>query len=104
MAEITVSPVEAALENQRIGSLQIRVALLCGMVQVCDGYDLNAIAWVAPSLIKGWGLTPPAFTTAFLWSSIGIMVGALSAGPLGDRFGRKPVLVSSLVVFGLASL
>jgi MFS transporter, AAHS family, 4-hydroxybenzoate transporter len=98
-----VSTVESALENQRIGSLQIRVALLCGLVQVCDGYDLNAIAWAVPSLIKNWHLPPPAFTVAFLWSSIGIMVGALSAGPLGDRFGRKPLLVASLTIFGVAS-
>jgi AAHS family 4-hydroxybenzoate transporter-like MFS transporter len=104
MAEMAVSAVETALENQRIGSLQIRVAILCGLVQVCDGYDLNAIAWTAPSLIKIWGLTPPAFTIAFLWSSIGIMVGALSAGPLGDRFGRKPLLIASLTIFGIASL
>ena len=104
MADTAASATEMALENQRIGSLQIRVALLCGLVQVCDGYDLNAIAWAAPSLIKSWGLTPPAFTAAFLWSSIGIMVGALSAGPLGDRFGRKPLLLVSLTIFGIASL
>ena len=104
MADMAISPVERALENQRIGSLQIRVAILCGLVQVCDGYDLNAIAWAVPSLIKTWGLPPPAFTLAFLWSSIGIMAGALSAGPLGDRFGRKPLLVASLTIFGLASL
>ena len=104
MAETAVSTVETALENQRIGGLQIRVAVLCGLVQMCDGYDLNAIAWAVPSLIKAWQLPPPAFTTAFLWSSIGIMVGALSAGPLGDRFGRKPLLVASLTLFGVASL
>jgi AAHS family 4-hydroxybenzoate transporter-like MFS transporter len=104
MADTAVSTVESALENQRIGGLQIRVAILCGLVQMCDGYDLNAIAWAAPSLIKSWGLTPPAFTTAFLWSSIGIMVGALSAGPLGDRFGRRPLLLASLTLFGVASL
>ncbi len=104
MAEATVSTVETALENQRIGGLQIRVAILCGLVQMCDGYDLNAIAWAVPSLIKAWQLPPPAFTTAFLWSSIGIMVGALSAGPLGDRFGRRPLLLVSLTVFGIASL
>ena len=104
MAGVANSSVEHALETQRIGSLQIRVALLCGLVQMCDGYDLNAIAWAVPSLIKGWGLPPPAFTVVFLWSSIGIMIGALSAGPLGDRFGRKPLLVGSLTLFGIASL
>ena len=104
MADTPASAVENALENQRIGGLQIRVALLCGLVQMCDGYDLNSIAWAVPSLIKTWHLPPPAFTLAFLWSSVGIMVGALSAGPLGDRFGRKPLLLVSLTIFGIASL
>jgi AAHS family 4-hydroxybenzoate transporter-like MFS transporter len=39
-----------------------------------------------------------------LCSVIGIMVGALSAGPIGDRIGRKPLLLASLTIFGLASL
>jgi AAHS family 4-hydroxybenzoate transporter-like MFS transporter len=99
-----MAAVENALENQRIGSLQIRVALLCGLVQMCDGYDLNSIAFAVPSLIKVWGLPPPAFTLVFLWSSIGIMAGALSAGPIGDRVGRKPLLVASLTIFGIASV
>jgi AAHS family 4-hydroxybenzoate transporter-like MFS transporter len=104
MAQTTLSAAEAALENQRIGGLQLRVAALCTLVQICDGYDLNSVAWAVPSLIKAWHLPPPMFTTAFLWSSIGILVGALSAGPVGDRFGRRPLLLASLTIFGLASL
>ena len=99
-----VSATESALENQRIGGLQLRVAALCALVQICDGYDLNAVAWAVPSLIREWHMPPSAFTVAFLWSSIGIMVGALSAGPIGDRFGRRPLLLASLTIFGVASL
>ncbi len=104
MAEGPVSAIELALENQPIGALQIRVAALCGLVQVCDGYDINSIGVSVPSLTHAWSLPGPAFTVAFLWSSIGILVGALSAGPIGDRVGRKPLLVASLTIFGVASL
>src|SRR5258708_8158177 len=104
MSEAVVSATETALENQRIGPLQLRVAALCTLIQICDGYDINSIAWAVPALKDVWHLKPPAITTAFLWSSIGIMVGALSAGPIGDRVGRKPLLLASLTIFGLASL
>ncbi|HEY3849137.1 MAG TPA: MFS transporter [Acetobacteraceae bacterium] len=104
MADTAVSAAEAALENQRIGSLQLRVAALCTLVQICDGYDINSVAWAVPSLIRAWHLPPSMFTMAFLWSSIGILVGAVSAGPIGDRVGRRPLLLVSLTIFGIASL
>jgi MFS transporter, AAHS family, 4-hydroxybenzoate transporter len=99
-----LSAAETALENQRLGPLQIRVAALCTLVQVCDGYDINSVGVTVPSLTHAWGLSGPAFTTAFLWSSIGIMVGALSAGPIGDRIGRKPLMIGALLIFGFASI
>ena len=90
MVETGLSATEAALENQPLGGLQMRVAALCALVQICDGYDINSIGVTVPALTHAWNLPGPAFTQAFLWSSIGIMVGALSAGPIGDRVGRKP--------------
>src|SRR5438046_1425843 len=99
-----ISAAETALENQRLGHLQLRVAALCTLVQICDGYDINSIGVAVPSLTHAWNLPGPAFTTAFVWSSIGILVGALSSGPIGDRFGRKPLLLASIAIFGVASL
>jgi MFS transporter, AAHS family, 4-hydroxybenzoate transporter len=101
MAEGLLSSAEAALENQRIGGLQVRVAALCALVQICDGYDINSIGVTVPSLTHAWNLPGPSFTQAFLWSSIGIMVGALSAGPIGDRLGRRPLLIGSLLTLSI---
>ena len=104
MAATPLSAAEHALENQRIGGLQIRVLAICTIVQLCDGYDINSIGVSVPELTHAWNLPGPAFTPAFLWSSIGILVGALAAGPIGDRWGRKPLLIGSLLMFGVASL
>jgi MFS transporter, AAHS family, 4-hydroxybenzoate transporter len=104
MAQIASSATEHALENQRLGALQIRVVVLCALIQMCDGYDVGSIGWAVPSLTHVWHVAPPAFALAFLWSNIGVMAGALSAGPIGDRFGRKPLLLISVALFGLGSL
>jgi MFS transporter, AAHS family, 4-hydroxybenzoate transporter len=104
MAETVVSATETALENQRLGGLQIRVAAICTLIQMCDGYDVGSIGMAVPSLTHVWNIAPSAFALAFLWSNLGVMAGALSAGPIGDRFGRKPLLLGSVAIFGLASL
>jgi len=98
------SAVEHALENQRIGSLQIAVVAICFLIQMCDGYDIGAIGWSVPSLTHAWHLPPPVFALAFAMSNVGILIGALIAGPVADRLGRKPLLMASMVVFGFASL
>ncbi|MBV9863412.1 MAG: MFS transporter [Alphaproteobacteria bacterium] len=104
MAQASYSSPELALENQRVGGLQIRVALLCAAIQALDGYDINAIGMAVPSLSHAWNLPGASFSRTFVMSSVGILVGALASGPAGDRFGRKPVLLVSTAFIGLFSL
>ena len=84
--------------------MQIRVVAICSLIQICDGYDVGSIGWAVPSLTHAWNLPPSAFALAFLWSNLGVMAGALSSGPIGDRVGRKTLLLASIAIFGLASL
>jgi AAHS family 4-hydroxybenzoate transporter-like MFS transporter len=104
MAQMHSSAIGNALKNQRLGGLQIRVASICGLIQMCDGYDVGTIGWSVPSLTNIWQIAPSAFALAFLWSNIGLMAGALAAGPIGDRIGCRPLLLISLPLFGLTSL
>src|ERR1700682_1880779 len=92
------------IQSGKFGALQLRVVLLCALVQAFDGFDLGTIGMAAPSLSKAWGVAPTLFTTAFVMSSVGILVGALLSGPLGDRFGRKPLLIISVAFIAVFSV
>jgi AAHS family 4-hydroxybenzoate transporter-like MFS transporter len=98
------STAEAALAGQRIGALQLRVAIFCAFAQAFDGYDISAIGMAAPSLSHAWNVPPATFAIAFVMSNVGVMVGALASGPTGDRLGRKPVILTSLLFLGAFSL
>lgn len=96
--------VEAAIDNAPLGFYQIAIAVVCSLVIMIDGFVNQSIAFVAPVLVHEWALRPAVLGAIF---SIGLFGGALSAmvvGPLGGRFGRKPVLVVCLLVFALASI
>ena len=69
-----------------------------------DGFDTAAIGYIAPSLITEWGVERPALAPVLSAALFGLAFGALSAGPLADRFGRRAVLIGSVLVFGVACL
>ena len=83
-----------------------RVACLCAaaVLLVSEGYDIAAVGYVLPLLVDAWRVTPAAFTPALAAGNIGLLLGSLIAGLLGDRFGRKPVMISCVLAFGILSL
>jgi AAHS family 4-hydroxybenzoate transporter-like MFS transporter len=59
---------------------------------------------VAPSLAKEWGLTKAALGPVFSAGLFGLMIGALTLGPLADRVGRKKIIIFSTLAFGIGTL
>jgi MFS transporter, AAHS family, 4-hydroxybenzoate transporter len=84
--------------------VHLRVAWLCGAVLFLEGYDIAAVGYALPSLIDAWKVHPQAFTPVLTAGNVGLLLGSLCAGLLGDRLGRKPVLIGCAVVFGVFSL
>jgi AAHS family 4-hydroxybenzoate transporter-like MFS transporter len=83
---------------------EYRVAMLCASVLVLEGVDLGAMAFTLPALSESWHLRPVAFTAALTAGSVGLFLGSLLCGWLGDKVGRKPVLMGCVAVFGVMSL
>lgn len=95
---------DATLAKSGKSTAVYRAAFLCFLVLVLEGYDLGAMAFTLPTLSDAWHLKPVAFTPALTAGSIGLFLGSLLCGVLGDRLGRKPVLMGAVAVFGLMSL
>ncbi len=108
MANLSVaspkSEIDSTLEQVPIGKFQIRIAILCGIVAMLDGFDTQAIAFIAPTLGEAWGLPPNLLGLIFAAGLVGIMVGQVTLGLLSDRFGRRPVIIFCTALFGVFSL
>lgn len=96
--------VQAFLDEQPFSAFQRRIFALCFAIVLLDGFDTGAVGFIAPSLIKEWGITKPALAPVLSAALFGLAGGALVAGPLADRLGRKLVLTASVLLFGVASL
>jgi MFS transporter, AAHS family, 4-hydroxybenzoate transporter len=83
---------------------QWQVALLCALVAVCDGFDTQAIAFVAPAIAKQWGVPAAQFGPIFAAGLVGLALGAFLLGSAADRFGRKAVILLCVALFGVSSL
>ena len=92
------------IDQQPVGGFQVKLLLTCAAVLFLDGFDTQAIGYVAPALAKEWGLTKGALGPVFSAGLFGLMIGALLFGPLADRIGRKKIIILSTLAFGIGAL
>jgi AAHS family 4-hydroxybenzoate transporter-like MFS transporter len=104
MAQPAAVNVTELIDNERFGAFQWSVAIWCAVLVTLDGFDNATINYAAPVIAPQWGVALPAFGGVFGAGLFGLMLGALSAGPLADRFGRKRVIIVSTLIFSLFAL
>lgn len=96
--------VQRLIDDHPLSGWQWVVFALCFFVVLLDGFDTAAIGYIAPSLIKDWGVTKPMLAPVLSAALFGLAAGALLSGPIADRLGRKRVLTVTVLIFGVATL
>jgi MFS transporter, AAHS family, 4-hydroxybenzoate transporter len=89
---------ESSVGTRGIGFLLVMLAL------VVEGFDLQSANFAGPSIAADFGIDRSRLGPLLSASLVGILVGSTLVAPLGDRFGRKRIVVSASAAFGLLSL
>ena len=93
-----------AIDGQAFNKYHLRVLVLCALSVLMDGFDAQAMGFVAPTLSAEWNIPRGALGPILTAGLVGMLCGALFFGPLADRFGRRTILLFCTVWFGAFSL
>lgn len=104
MAHSTELNIQQAIDDSKFSLFHWTLIILGFLILAIDGYDTAAMGYIAPSVAKDWGIVKQDLGPVLSAALLGLSLGALVAGPISDRVGRKRVLVFSCLFFGLSSL
>ncbi len=104
-----MSPVATVNSGARLDALPMssfhrRILWLIGAGMFFDSFDIYLAGGVLGAMVKS-GFSDVARNAGFLSATfVGMAIGAMFAGILGDRFGRRFSYQLNLAIFGVASL
>ena len=93
----------ARLDRLPISSFHYRIFWLVGAGMFFDGYDLYVAGGVLASTVQSKFSTVPQNLQFISLTFVGMTLGALITGFVGDKFGRRFTYQINLLIFGLAS-
>lgn len=92
------------VENRPVSRFQYLMILLCSLIVLMDGYDTQAIGYVAPMLASAIHAPVSEFGLIFSAGLTGAATGAFTFGPLADHIGRRRPLIIACMLFAVFSV
>jgi len=96
--------VQDFIDRQRLRPVHFGILALCFLVMFVDGFDIYMVGKIAPAIAGDFGAAPSAITPVIVMQQIGLAIGAFLMSPLGDRLGRKRMLLIAFAAFGLLTI
>lgn len=106
MSPVTSEPINISdlIDRSPIGSLQVATFGLCLLCLVMDGFDVQALGYVAPEIVRAWKISNASLGPVFGASNFGVLVGSLVFSMIADRIGRRPILIGATLFFGAMTI
>jgi AAHS family 4-hydroxybenzoate transporter-like MFS transporter len=93
--------ISAVIDSNKVSFFQIWILVLVGLTVVIDGFDVQAMGYVAPAIIQAWGVDKATLGPVFGAGLFGMLVGSLVLSVLADKIGRRPVLIGASLFFAI---
>lgn len=79
------------------------IAVMMIIIMLTDGFDLFIPSYVAPALVDDWGISKSDIQPFMQAGLIGMAIGSVLLGWIGDRIGRKKAYVACLALMFVGS-
>jgi MFS transporter, AAHS family, 4-hydroxybenzoate transporter len=97
--------VDDLIDQQSLTGRNYFILGLLLVALLCDGFDLQIVAFAAPRLAQQWHLAPSSFLQYVQSANLlGMMLGATFLGNLGDRLGRKRLIIGGTLLYAAMAL
>ncbi len=102
MSNATIA--EAAPAAKPRGRFQWVALSLCAGTMFVEGYDAQLMGYVVPGIARDWGVAPGSLTPAIAAGLVGMMLGGFLIAPLADSYGRRRVVLYSVIAFAILTI
>jgi len=102
VSNATIAEAVPAAEPRR--RLRWVALTLCAATMFVEGYDAQLMGYVVPGIARDWGVAPGSLTLAIAAGLVGMMFGGFLIAPLADSYGRRRVVLYSVIAFAILTI
>lgn len=96
--------IDRLVDEQKVDRFNVLVVGLGFLAMLADGYEISALSFAGPELLRLWGIEASDLSMVLTASLFGIFMGAPILGYVGDTWGRRRAILISSVICGVSTL